>query len=104
MQTLLNFTSFSGAASKTLKKRFPPGDTSSILAMLPHLKLMSGNTDSRKCSPLYADQDSPVAVVGRTPYGAEKVTVKHRVAFHAQLMSPKDMVHAIQIEKLPHNG
>jgi len=33
----LKLTSFSGAASKTLKNRFPPGDTSSILAILPHL-------------------------------------------------------------------
>jgi hypothetical protein len=29
--------SFSGAASKTLKNLLPPGDTSKMLAMFPHL-------------------------------------------------------------------
>lgn len=49
-------TSFSGAASNTLKNRFPPGETSKMLAMLPHLSTSAG-VWSHECDGL-ADNSS----------------------------------------------
>lgn len=93
--------SFSGAASKTLKNRLPPGETSSILAILPHLigqprvlRLAVKATCER------VGANSPVAVIGCTPDCTELVVVQDRVTLHAQLVRAEDMTHAVELQEL----
>lgn len=44
-----------------------------------------------------------VTVVGGTPHCAEFVIEQHLVSFLAELMGPKDMRHAIDIQELVHD-
>ena len=46
----------------------------------------------------------PIAVVWRTPHRAQLIAVQHRVSFHTQLMRAQNMVHAVELEELAHDG
>jgi hypothetical protein len=80
----------------TLKNLPPPGETSNMLAMLPHLRVMCSVHFNQICGL----EDLPIAVIWSAPNCAQSVIVHHRIALHAKLMGTQYVLHPIDFQKL----